>query len=516
MERQTSGSPKKGGKAKYYFLGFLLLAALAVVFLPSLILTFWLNRSEEGDAFVRKISAEKARIKPFFDGFEVRGLTVVPAGAPDKSFLVESVKGTNIKRASMLKLLFGIGDENAFDLLAGDATLEIRGVSLEGPPSDGPKDFRLNTFELRGLSLGPSGDLGSLTLDRLKITDFYVSLPDFKDFGVDSFAAFGLSGGILGGVVVSGLNYKDNSGPALSAGDFKADNVNLATVVASARNFPAPAAIVALANSMDGLDLAAFTLNLGEGEALYAKSLVLDTPRGSPGPETPAKTIVLKDLRANLEALYPDLASSPKGRVILSSFGPTLAGNLTFKGTREADAFYHSQGVLELVDSADVTFNLRTRNFSPARAGNTNELLLVVMGATFGDGDLTIANRGLGTRLYPALSENLFRGRPAKEGILEALEPFFANKAWENVINADLIQSEAALFVAEPRRVAFHWSPEPGFPASSAVKAMRMSGKSPFSNPGEFYDSIKYAILTDVNLAVSVNGRAPLYVMTGP
>jgi hypothetical protein len=511
-----SDKVKKGflKKWKYFLAGLLIVLILVVFFLPSFILKVWLNRVVENDPVFKDLRAEKARVTPLLTGFTIEGLRITTVGPLENVISIERVKADSLRPGTVLKLLFGFAGEDFLSVLSVDGSLELRDVKLSAADFSGISDFSLNTFYIKGLSFsGGTPGLANGSLGELKLTDFVLSFLDGRAYTFDSLSVFKLMDGIVGGLILSGLDLKSGSGAELRVGDFKADDLNLLTIYYTPGE-PSISVLPSLADSLGALDLAALSLNYGDSEALFIKSLVLQT-QGKSSENPGEKLILLSDLKATLPELFPLIESSPEGRVLLSSMGPDIMGDFMYVGGKDPKGVYRAKSLFSLKDSLEIGLNFIVSDFSPTRAGSLTQLFLLFLRANLGEGDLTLVNKGLGTRLYPALSKEIYSGKSAKDGLITQIHPIFRLLELYGVVNIDVLESEMALFLSEPRTLSLGWTPEPGFPGSTLKRIDNSLGGSLLTGGKVTTESIQKAVLKDINLKLIVNDRAPIYVVTG-
>ncbi|MDR2459740.1 MAG: hypothetical protein LBE38_03005 [Deltaproteobacteria bacterium] len=505
METVSENPTPRRRKWPYVLGAILLIILFILLFLPSYLLKLWLNRTIDTEELsdITEMRAGSARVSPLLTGFTIKDLTVVLKDR--EGFSVESIEAKNLKPGKVFKMLFGYGDqEEILNLLSGDATLVVRGLTKKNDSQREGFNVSLGTFSLGGLEFkGETIDVSSISVRHLKVTDFFYELAGELQFTLGSFAAFGLNGGTLNGLTVSSVNFIAQTGTKLAIGDFAISGFDFNNVFIP-RNGPTIGTFFSFLDNTQSLDLAVLDISLEGKEGIFINKFLVDTS------QTGEKRVILTDFRVNLLKIDPDIAYTPEGEVFFDSLGPILNLNAEFRGNPQPDGYYQSLTKLNFPGALDLELSLNTKNLRLDRLYTPQGLGAAFISASYGQGHLTLSNRGVAERLYPSLSEVYFYGAPAKEGILNALDPVFSALDPAKVVNVAILQSEIDLFLSQPRTISIMWNPIEGFPRPilTELTKLGLSETQGTIDPENF----KYAIIAGLNLALVVNERAPIFV----
>ncbi|MDR1313929.1 MAG: hypothetical protein LBQ12_09600 [Deltaproteobacteria bacterium] len=511
------GEDGDGGEAPKPFFGkvkIALLAALAafIVFLaiaPTLLLRFSLNRALEPGSGWSRMAASSARVSPFLTGFRVEGLSFFAEGADAPAFTVESVTGSGLRPLAVLTAVFGKGE--ILTLISGDGQVTARGASFErNGVETGFKSGKLDTLYASGLNFDSSaeGAIGGAELKSLRIGG--LQLDAFNEtLRVDSFSLAGLSGGVVGRISAGGIEYRGGDEKALSVEGFSVGGLDL-KLAALPGNNPLSFSL-SLFEALDSLDLDHFSLQSEGSEAAYVRSAKLDYRTDEAG--KPLKKFEASGVRLGLRKLLY-LGDGPEGAAVLAAFGENPEGSLEFSaegapggGPRKLELKIAVDGALE----AGFTQNVSRIPSLPAVAADPMGSALVLLGSQIGEGGVYYIDGGAAARLYPVLSERSFGGAPAAGALKEALLPAVRGLDPAKVVNAAQLEGEVAIFLDEPRSLGVSWRPALGFPGSVAAKSGLLSGSGPLGSGAK--EPLQYTVLREMNVTVSVNGRAPMGVV---
>ncbi|MDR1036834.1 MAG: hypothetical protein LBT40_09730 [Deltaproteobacteria bacterium] len=508
----TDGEVPTSGHGK---LKIALLAAVAVflIFLaaaPTILLRLALNRDLEPGSGWSRMSASKTRVSPLLTGFRVEGLNFFAEGSETPAFSVESVTGSGLSPLSVLTAVFGRGE--LLTLISGDGQVTARGASFEGTGAGSSMKGRLDTLYASGLDFGTSGegaiestDLKSLRIGGLQISDSYG-----ERARLDSFSLAGLSHGVAGRITAGGIAYADGSGTAMSVEGLSAGGLDMR--LASAPGGHPLGFALSLFEALDSLDLDHFSWQAGSQERAYLRSARLDSRVDEAG--KPLKKLEMAGVKLGLRALV-NTDADPDAAALVAAFGDSPEVELEFSasgapggGPRKYELKISIDGSMEL----GLTQNVARLPSLAAAVSDFPGSALSILGSQIGEGGIWFVDGGAAARLYPVLSERQFRGASAADALKAEVLPVIRGLDPARIVNLLQLEGEAALFLDEPRSLGISWQPAPGFPGSAAVRAGLFAGaggEGPQGRP----EPLQYAVLQEMNVTLSVNGRAPMGVV---
>ncbi|MDR1040623.1 MAG: hypothetical protein LBR80_10775 [Deltaproteobacteria bacterium] len=500
------------GKIRLALLAAAVILVLLLIVAPTFLLRMALNRDLEPGSGWGRTSAEKVRVNPILTGFRVEGLSLFPEGSDAAALTVESVTGSGLNPLSVLSAIFGRGSFLA--IISGKGQVTARGAVYDGAATGATLSGRLDTLSASGLSFAEAGGdlVESAELNVLRIGGLSLENEGGGYARLDGFSLAGLSGGVAGRISVSGLAMDNSRGATLELDGFTAGGVDLRTLFLPQRTNPAGLAL-SIFESLDSLDLDHLALASVGGETFYARSARLDTRTADAG--TPRREIEISGIRLDLERIMEDELLTPEGRALAAAFGTAPSGSVNFAargapgpGVRLYDLRISVDGAMELAVVQNVSRFPSLASF----AAGFPETALTLLGAQIAQGGIYYVDGGAAARLYPVLSETFFEGAPAGDALKELLLPLIRDLDPEWIVNLGPLEGEVALFLDDPVSVAFGWEPERGFPGSAAAKAGLFSGSGEI-DPQDTAP-FGYAMLEEMNLTISVNGRAPMGVVT--
>ncbi|MDR2612211.1 MAG: hypothetical protein LBG06_05070 [Deltaproteobacteria bacterium] len=491
----------------------LVLSALLVLLLliaPSFLLHTALNRDLDPASGWRRMEVDRARVGPLLTGFRAEGLSFYAEGSDGPAVTVESVEGRNLSPLTVLRTLLRGGDVLA--VLSGEGEITVRDARLAKDAGTAfLKSGSLSALSLSGLELLEDGE-GTVTgteLRSLRLSGLRLEETRGGTLDLDAFSLAGLSGGVAGRITSSALSYADGQGFAVSLAGLSLGPVDLRRALSPGSSSPLRFAL-SLFEASDSLDLDHISWSRGGAEALYARTVRLDVRDGGDG--RPLKTFETAGARISPAALPQALPATPLGRVILALLAPEAEWDLSLAALglpggdpRKVEIRVSSPGLLELGVSQEVAGLADL----PVLASPEPGPALALLGANLGEGGAWYSDRGASALLYDAISREFYGGGPAAEGLRELLLPAIRSLDPERIVNLGPLEGEAALFLEYPGSLGVRWKPAPGFPGSVAAKAGLFPG-------GGSAWSLGYALLADMNITVSVNGRAPMGVVTAP
>ncbi|MDR2353153.1 MAG: hypothetical protein LBF22_08335 [Deltaproteobacteria bacterium] len=493
---------------KKFLPGLIILLVLFFFFGPSLIFNLWLNQDFAEGQFFSRMSASKGRISPLFDEVTVSGLTLYHHEDYKTPLTIQEIRGTNLHKISLLKVIFGLAEERDFVRLLSDGDLVVRDFSYNNEFVF-LKKLTIGAINLAGLDY--EGDnalnLNNQIFKNLKILDFAVTSLNGETLNFDGLSLSDYRLGLLKNLTISGLTYLDSQKNGLSLGDLEGKDINFTTFTYTPQT--------GTAGSLQTLLKATKSLNIHNFQQfLWGESILsfVDLLHVHARPEAStlvASKITVKDLRAKLEDLWPQLNLTPVGRVFLASFQPEIQGNLTIdlvEPTRQnmgtvALSLQSPQGI-------DLNFSLEFQNFWPLGLKSLDEVALKFLNSQIGKGRFSLKGSDLSQIFYPPLATEFFDGQNPAEELPRYLAPLYEKWATGLLSNPQLIQEELSLFFQNPQSLEIQIDPVKNFPRSSLEKAQKMSAGSILTDPQNFVRALNYAIINDISLSFSINGRA--------
>ncbi|MDR1079439.1 MAG: hypothetical protein LBQ79_00370 [Deltaproteobacteria bacterium] len=501
------GSGRAAGRIK---IAALAAAAVLIVFLaavPTALLRTALNRDFEPGSGWGRMSASKARVSLFLTGFRVEGLSLWEEGADAPALTVESVSGSGLRPLSVLAAVLGRGDPSA--IVSGRGQLTARGAVFDGEASGGYfTSAKLDTLALSGLDwdAGGGGQAENVRLRSLRIGGLEATNAFGETARLDSFSLAGLADGVAGRITAGGLFYGGGEGGALSVEGFSAGGLDLK--IASAPRGNAAGFALSLFEALDSLDLDHFSWQTEGTEKAYLRSARLDVRADGEG--RPLKTLELDGVKLSLNRFLAP--GEDDFAAFAAAFGETPEAKLVFSaaGAPGGGPRKYDLGI-SVADSMDLGFTQNVNRLqSPVAAlADFPEGALALLGSQLGEGGIWFADRGAMARLYPVLSERQLDGGDTAGALKEQVLPVIRGLDPEKILNLVPLEGEAALFLDDPRSLGISWRPTPGFPGSAAARAGLLGGPKT-GRP----EAPEYAVLQEMNVTLSVNGRAPMGVVT--
>ncbi|MDR2405912.1 MAG: hypothetical protein LBE27_06035 [Deltaproteobacteria bacterium] len=403
----------------------LVLIVATVLFLPSLILTLWVNQSFDSDqnSVFSRISAERARVSPLLKGFSIKGFKAYPRANPDNPVTIATIEGKGLKASTVLKLLIGQSEAAYPELLEGGR------VSLSELQNGGsvPGIERLEATEisLAGLAYDPEKTLKDLSLEEFHISKLELSLDSQESLELPELKVSGLKSGILEAAQVEGMLFSYRGMASLNFQSLRVKNFDQATFSRRSKGGDFVAKLLSFF-----INTQEITLKKLEGTVFQEEGLKLGElswTHVASDPKTPKDHLEISQALFKPQGLIPFLGGEPVWLPIVEGLSSPMEFDLSFLTDRKGPA-------LEIKLKVDSKENFRLemlQNFKMAAflnktlPGMAAELL---HDALWMNGNIQYDDLGFASRLdqatvktsgstLPKLLEETFQNQDSLEGL---------------------------------------------------------------------------------------------------
>ncbi|MDR0621578.1 MAG: hypothetical protein LBJ61_06860 [Deltaproteobacteria bacterium] len=519
-----------------YAIGILaLILVLAFVFLPGFLLKRTFNQEfEDPNSILASVKTESLSASLLLDTVTLTNVVLTPSQGQTAPVNVAEAKFTGLNGWKVLKAIFG-GQGDDFDLLS-EALVVLRGVELP----DGPEvflRFRIGTLSLDGYRqageiLDPSR-FDQFSFKSLKFTDFSFNVGNnIITFSCEGLSFFDLKNSGLGGLAVAGLEVlspNNDQITALSLADAAVSNLDM---IAFGANFDQLfkkqsiinlyLALSRLRQSFGGLDLSTLSVAAPNGEMLFLRRALMDDLDDG-GQSTAGRLASVEGLTLDLPELSPYLPDNPLALAVIESLDPKTTVN--FKSTSHIrDGKLESRLDLGVEGKIELAGDFSINN--PPEKLDAIAVALNADKISVGRGGLTLTDRSFLTALSQAMSRRLYGGTPTAEYLSPYLPSLLSAlvdpKPAARPLNIGILEIELNEFLRNPQKLELKIDPVPGYPMAVFepgdfnLPQLVLGGPQASAALAEKY---KYAMLSELNLTLEINGRAPVAVYlnnTGP
>jgi hypothetical protein len=528
-----SFSKKKSTILPIVFVAILVIFVLIIIFLPTFFLKRAINKEFDPQSSVLKsIRAKEVSVSIFLDTVSVGDLVLEPSASPTLPLKISEIKITKLKGLKLLKTILGFEDK-IFDVLA-EGEMVVKNVTNLSS-KDQLFKLKIDTLSLAGLVLdlepADPNRLDNIRFNSLKFSNLNINFADQLLFSSEGLSFFDLYDSVLGGLVIGSLDYNNPSNAtfkSLSLNNASVSNIDLITLITELSlynkglytnlNLQSMVGLSRLVGSIQSLDLSSLSVMGQQDELLFLRRALLDGGQNNDSQSSAVHTFLLEDLTLDLvefDRYWPD---TPLALAIWESLDQKTTANLRATSRQNDSGLMNSLFDLKIKDKADLSFSISLANL-PTEI-NQLKLLLALPKVSLGPGELAIVDHSFLPHLSQALSQHLFKGRPTSESLLPHLSKYLASlvdpKPGSRPLNQEILEIELNQFLTNPQSLILSFNPEPGYPFSlfeqggdglkTAVSQV-ISGQT-----SVLAEKYKYAILSELNLNLAVNGRAPVDV----
>jgi hypothetical protein len=139
-------------------------------------------------------------------------------------------------------------------------------------------------------------------------------------------------------------------------------------------------------------------------------------------------------------------------------------------------------------------------------------------------GEFSLTDHGFVPKFLDALGEKVFDGYPADQTLIAIFEDILTGlddpSGAVPPVNTKILSLEAGRFLTAPQSLLIRWNPSPNYPSAAldrtGVKLSELLLAANSENFPILAEKIKYVMISELDLSVEVNGRAPVAVVLGP
>jgi hypothetical protein len=506
-------------KPVFFLFGVLALVLGAfLAFGPRLFLKSWLNRDFGEESYFKKISAKEIELGLLLDNLTIKGLSLV-GSVPNETLEIAEARIRDFSFWALIKASFGRGDWLA---PLADSEIELRRVGCPG----GLIFFKKASINTLGLKFSRAPSFANSPpygLAYLKFTDLNLALApsDYLDawrpaqklyFSLDSLALKDLSFNRLDNLILSGLRL-DSGATSLSLGDLALDGLRPWELYE--RYATNPQNILSLLDSADSVELTWLNLNSNDSALTLAKGFWANPKEPADQGEIRLKVqgLALKSPAGLAPAFGP--SDDPALLALFEALGQAATGDLSLslpkaaKGRADFSLDLKDQGELKISFTGPGSF------FKSLLTGRPSYGPLL---SGFGPGEASYQDRGLARAWIKA-----YQTKTSPSALSDYLAEYQATLEGQGFLaDPKALVEEIRLFLADPQSFALAWSPPAGFPlaafkstgglrllseATGSSRSSRSGGSG--GSPNELAQKYGYAVLKDLNLTLTVNGRSP-------
>ncbi|MDR2200388.1 MAG: hypothetical protein LBR53_13255 [Deltaproteobacteria bacterium] len=479
----------------------LILALFTVLFLPSLLLKLWANRSfDEPDALFIKLEAREARVSPFLNGFTLKGVKAHTAASGDNPAAIAEIRAEKLQRLPFLKLLCGLAGPDVSGILQ-DGSLVILDLRQNEAFLGNLSGVALKRLELQGVDVpkGEESSFGDLRAALVELESFAASPGPDASISVPFLSLKGLKDGYLESLSLRGVSLEYGGFISTEIGELSLDRSDLRL---PAENSGEEGAALALIGSFfkntKNLDLKNFQLKIMGSDILRLFELDYENDLS----QTPARaSLKIPAGEIGAAALFMAGEAGPEAEKFFGALEFPLAFALEH-------AYFRSDAAENLSLSFQSPENLSLRliqDFAPdpgwTEGGPFPGSLLEK--ASLGTGTLDFEDSGFLPRLNALLAEECREsGSPCSAA--EALEAFLRSRDPSGILDLEAFLRDLKTPGKTPSHASLRWEPAPGFPRLALEQADNdpdypISGES-------LLNRRVYAIFDQLNLKMSVDG----------
>jgi hypothetical protein len=522
---------------KWYVLGaVVVLLVLTFIFLPGFLLRKTFNQDFNNNAQIfSSIRTEKVSVSPFLDKITLDGMVLTNRILPYNTIRLSEVRITHLKPSKLIKAILGI-ENDTFDLLS-DGELVIRDLDSQDP-SDKTFQIHASTISIEGFSLGlepvDASRLDHVKFKSLKFSNLKLSILEHILFSSESLSFFDFGNSILGGLIIGAMDLslpQSSKIKGLSLSNASASNLDLINLflglehlnksVSPYRIHALLPALSQLNSSIGSLDLSTLSVEGRNEELLLLRRALIDNLENNSQNQA-NRLWTLEELTVTLNELRPYLSDSPLVKAVLDCLEPRTTISLRATNSMEGPTLVKGHLNLSVKEQMDISFDLSAEN-PPTELGGFG-LLASIPKLSLGHGELLLSDHSFLPRFSQTISQRFYNGQPVSEVFLPYLSTFLSTlsdpKPGGRPLNQAIVELELNLFLNDPQSLKLNIDPVKGYPFSvinsGDTKVSKIIEMASSENMTDLADKYKYAILSELNLSLEVNARAPVAIFLNP